>query len=287
MKDVIHLIHGPTGCAYYAGKVRGKDYRVFSTAMNEQDVVFGGIQKLRRSISDAVRLQPSAQAVLVYNTCTSGLIGEDVTSVCRDVSSELGLHVIPVDCPGFCGISQSTGHDVAARVLLEHFIDRSAKGDVLENGVNILGEFDVGGDLEEIEKLLERLDLNIICAVSGRATPKNMALARRAALNIVHCRRTGGLLAGLMEERYDISQLKVSFFGLRETAKAIKDIAIFFNRDLRDVEEWIDKEVACARQKAEPYLQKLAGKRVVMFFGASRMASMACVFGELGMEIVL
>ncbi len=287
VREVIHLIHGPVGCAYNSSKVRGKDYPIFSTAMDEQDVVFGGIRKLHQSISDAIRLQPSAHAVLVYTTCITGLIGEDVAGVCRDASAKHGLPVIHVDCPGFSGVNQSTGHDKAVRVLFEHFIDCGDSGPVLEKCVNILGEFDVGGDLEEIERLLNQLGLNVICVISGRATPENMALARRAELNIVHCRRTGGLLAQLMEERYNTRQLKVSFFGLAETTKAIQDIGRFFDINSGKLDAWTHKEADAAKQKAAPYLQKLSGKRVAMFFGASRIASMSRAFRELGMEIIL
>lgn len=155
----------------------------------------------------------------------------------------------------------------------------------MENSVNILGEFDVQGDLNEIEQLLQRLGLNIICAVSGRATVENMARAHRAMLNIVHCRRTGRWLARGMEERFGIPRRKVSFFGLEETAAALRTIAAFFDRTAEA--EWVEREAKAARQRAASYLKLLAGKRVALFFGASRMGSMAKAFGELGMEVVL
>lgn len=61
VRKVLHLIHGPVGCVYYSSKVRGKDYPVFSTALKEQDIVFGGQQKLRRAIGEALHLQPQAR----------------------------------------------------------------------------------------------------------------------------------------------------------------------------------------------------------------------------------
>ncbi|MCL6447004.1 MAG: nitrogenase [Armatimonadetes bacterium] len=284
VREVLHLIHGPVGCAYYSSQVRGKNYPVYSTALKEEDVVFGGQQKLRRAIGEALRLQPAARGVLVYTTCAAGLIGEDVETVCREASLQFGRPVVPVNCPGFGGKSQGTGHDVAARVLLEHFIARGPAGPVLENTLNILGEFDVQGDLQEIEQLLSELGLNVLCAVSGRAAVENLALARRAALNIVHCRRTGELLARLLEERYGISYLKGSFFGIAETAKTLKAVGRFFNRE--DACGHIEEKVAETWRRVAPYLPQLAGKRVAMFFGASRIGSMARAFQELGMEIV-
>ncbi|SHI53654.1 nitrogenase component 1 [Desulfofundulus thermosubterraneus] len=285
IRDVVHLIHGPVGCAYYSETVRKKNYRVFSTALGEKEIVFGAGQKLEDAIREAVSLRPRSSAVLVYTTCAVGLIGEDVEAICKQASASLGLPVVPVNCPGFGGVSQGKGHDVAAAALLEHFIGRGPAGPPLENSVNILGEFDVQGDLKEIEHLLQRLGLNIICAVSGRATVENMARAHRARLNIVHCGRTGRWLAQKMEERFGIPWRKVSFFGLAETAAALQAIAAFFNRPGEAA--WVEKEAEAARQRALPYLRRLAGRRVALFFGASRMGSMARAFGELGMEVVL
>ncbi|MQL52906.1 nitrogenase [Desulfofundulus thermobenzoicus] len=285
VKDVIHLVHGPVGCAYNAGTVRRKSYSIATTCLEERDIIFGGREKLRRTITEAVHLHPEAEGVLVYVTCAAGLIGEDVEAICREASSTLGRPVAPVLCPGFCGVGQGDGHDAAAEALLEHFIDRGEPGPVLENSVNILGEFDVQGDLKEIEKLLAHLGLNIVCAVSGRATVENMSRARRAALNIVHCRRTGQAMADVMEKRYGIPQMKVSFFGLEETARALKAVGRFFHRD--GVERWVQDRVVAARRQAAPYLHRLAGKRVAVFFGASRMGSMAKAFRELGMELIM
>ncbi|WP_242868716.1 nitrogenase component 1 [Desulfotomaculum copahuensis] len=285
VKDVLHLMHGPVGCAWNAVTVRRKSYPVAATCLEEQDIIFGGGEKLRRCIGEAVRLHPGAKGVLVYVTCAAGLIGEDVEAVCGEASAELKLPVAPVLCPGFCGVGQGDGHDAAAAALLEYFIDRGEPGPVLANSVNILGEFDIRGDLQEIEKLLGRLGLKIICAVSGRASVENLSRARRAALNIVHCRRTGRMMAEAMEKRYGIPQLKVSFFGLAETAAALQALGRFFHRD--GVEKWVREEATAARQKAAPYLKSLAGKRVALFFGASRMGSMARVFQELGMELIM
>ncbi|GAV23484.1 nitrogenase component 1 [Carboxydothermus pertinax] len=285
VRDVIHLIHGPVGCAYYSETVRKKRYQVFSTALDEMDIVFGAGQKLETAIRESLSLRPGSSAVLVYTTCAAGLIGEDVPAICKRMSATLGRPVVPVNCPGFCGVSQGDGHDVAAAVLLEHFIGREPAGTYFENHVNILGEFDVQGDLKEIEHLLQRMGLNLICVVSGRATVENMARAHRAKLNIVHCGRTGRWLARKMKERFGIPWRKVSFFGVEETVAALQTIATFFNRSVES--EWVEREAEAARQKAAPYLKLLAGKRVALFFGASRMGSMARAFKELGMEVVL
>lgn len=101
IKDVIHLVHGPVGCAYYSETVRKKRYKVFTTALDEKDIIFGAGQKLKKAIGEALRMHPGGSAVLIYTTCAVGLIGEDVAAVCKQASAELGLPVVPVNCPGF------------------------------------------------------------------------------------------------------------------------------------------------------------------------------------------
>ena len=118
IKDAIHLVHGPVGCAYYGGTVRGKSYRIFTTAMEEKDVVFGGVKKLEKTLREAKLIMPHARCIFVYVTCTPAIIGDDVTSVCRRAEKELGCPVIVVNCPGFRGESQSKGHKIAYECLL-------------------------------------------------------------------------------------------------------------------------------------------------------------------------
>jgi nitrogenase molybdenum-cofactor synthesis protein NifE len=283
--DVIHLVHGPEGCAYYGSTVRRKSYRIFSTQLVERDIIFGAGAKLYQAVLEACALDPHACAVLVYATCGTGLIGEDLLAVCNRAARKVNRPVVPVNAPGFCGRSQAAGHDIAARVLLDYFIGTGEAREPVDNGVNVLGEFDVQGDLDEIDALLKQLGLKLICAFSGRASVSAMAGAHRARLNIVHCQRTGHLLAEGMQDRFGIPYLKVSFFGLEETASAVRSIARFFGTT--GGKEVIEEGIRNARKAVTPFLPKLAGKRVALFFGASRMGSMARAFAELGMDVVM
>lgn len=283
--DVIHLVHGPVGCAYYGRTVRRKSYRLLSTGLDERDIVFGAGDKLFNAIAASTARYPEARAVLVYVTCAAGLTGEDIAAACKRAAGETGRKVIPVNSPGFCGRSQATGHDIAAAMLLDYFIGTGRTRELIDNAVNILGEFDIEGDLNEIEKLLSRLGLRVNCAFSGRASTSAMADAHRARLNIIHCRRTGQTLADAMQERFGTPSLKVSFFGLAETASAMRAVGGFFG--VVGVDEIISRAIQKAQNEAAPFLQRTAGKRVALFFGASRIGSMAKAFKELGMEVIM
>lgn len=67
VKDMVHITHGPIGCAYYSWETRrnkakaedgGQNFLeyTFSTDMQERDIVFGGVEKLKQAIKEAVEL---------------------------------------------------------------------------------------------------------------------------------------------------------------------------------------------------------------------------------------
>ena len=105
--DALHVIHGPVGCASYTWDIRGalssgpQIHRLsFTTDLKEKDVVFGGEKKLYYALIDLIDKHKPA-AAFVFSTCIIGVIGDDVEAVCRQVSKEKGIDVIPVMSEGF------------------------------------------------------------------------------------------------------------------------------------------------------------------------------------------
>src|SRR5512135_3055885 len=114
--DALHLVHGPIGCAAYTWDIRGalssgpELHRLsFSTHLNEMDVIFGAENKLYQALVELIdRHQPNA--AFVYSTCIVGIIGDDLESVCRRVSREKGIPVLPVQSEGFKGNKRAGYH---------------------------------------------------------------------------------------------------------------------------------------------------------------------------------
>ena len=107
--DVVHLIHGPINCEGHSWDGRGAKssgsslYRTsFTTAMTEQDIIFGGEKHLYKAIKEAVS-KYNPPAVFVYQTCVPAMIGDDLEAVCKAAAKKLGKPVIPVNVPGFVG----------------------------------------------------------------------------------------------------------------------------------------------------------------------------------------
>jgi nitrogenase molybdenum-cofactor synthesis protein NifE len=122
--DALHLVHGPLGCAAYTWDIRGalssgpQLHRLsFSTDLREMDVIQGGEKKLAKALCQLIDLH-HPKAAFVYSTCIVGVIGDDVEAVCRRVSGEKGIPVLPVHSEGFRGTKRD-GYRAACEALLK------------------------------------------------------------------------------------------------------------------------------------------------------------------------
>jgi nitrogenase molybdenum-cofactor synthesis protein NifE len=95
-----------------------------------------------------------------------------------------------------------------------------------------------------------------------------------------------------MKTRWSIPYLEESFYGLDDTAKALRDIAreldaIHGNKVMAErVEALLAEEEPKCRAALAPYKARLEGKRCVLFTGGVKTWSMVNALRELGVEIL-
>jgi nitrogenase molybdenum-cofactor synthesis protein NifE len=300
--DAIHLVHGPIACAGNSWDNRGARSsgsqlyrRGFTTELLQNDVVFGGEKKLHRAILELwARYRGEAKAIFVYATCVSAMTGDDVDAVCRAAAREVGVPVIPVNTPGFIG-DKNIGNRLAGELLLEHVIGTAEPATVTDYDVNLIGEYNIAGDLWGMLPLFERLGIRILSCVSGDARFEDLRHAHRAKLNVIICSKSLTNLARKMRKRWGIPYLEESFYGMTDTAKALRDIARELDlavggpgaTTMRDrVEALVADEEARCRGRLAPYRARLLGKRAVLFTGGVKTWSMVNALRELGVEIL-
>jgi putative methanogenesis marker 13 metalloprotein len=98
--DVV-IIHGPSGCGFMASRmIEEAGIRVLTTAMNENDLIFGASGKLEEALKEAER-RFSPKTVAVIGTCSSMIIGEDMDAA--TARAGIGCKVMTVDCHGCMG----------------------------------------------------------------------------------------------------------------------------------------------------------------------------------------
>jgi nitrogenase molybdenum-iron protein alpha chain len=299
--DVVHIVHGPVGCSYYAWMTRRNQADVpdseqnflnyaFTTDMTEHEIIFGGEEKLAQAIREAYELF-HPKAIAVFATCPVGLIGDDVHAVARQMKAELGINIFGFSCEGYKGVSQSAGHHIAnnglfANVVGTEELPASAKTNPWR--VNILGEYNIGGDAFEMERILARCGIQLVSTFSGNAQYSELARSADANLNLVQCHRSIRYMAEMMESKYGIPWLKVNFIGAQATAKSLRKLARYFGDPelVARVEVVIAQEMAEVEPVRTTIRARVNGRPVMLYVGGSRAHHYQSLFADLGMPVV-
>src|SRR5512136_329282 len=143
--------------------------------------------------------------------------------------------------------------------------------------------------------LFERAGIRVLSCFSGDARFDDLRYAHRAKLNVIICSKSLTNLAKKMQKNYGMPYLEESFYGMTDTAKALRDIARELDntvnglekRVMQDrVERLLEKEEALCRSRIAPYRARLEGKRAVLFTGGVKTWSMVNALRELGVEIL-
>lgn len=293
--DVAHLVHAPATCLGASWETRqtktswiGRDFTQmgFCTDIDNNTVIFGGEKKLAESIKYiAQHYEP--KAIFVYLTCVSSLIGEDVDSVCKNATKELGIPVISINAPGFAG-NKNLGSRMGALDVLDKLIGTREPEYTTPFDINLIGDFNVTGDMWQYTPLLEELGIRILSTLSGDGRLEKIQTAHRAKLNVLVCAKALISVARKMEERYNIPFISVSFYGKRDTtngilaiANALKDKAL-----IKRAKELCQREEAKCEERIKPYKELFSGKKCILNTGGNKSWSIASALQDLGLKVV-
>jgi nitrogenase molybdenum-iron protein alpha chain len=298
ISDILHIVHGPVGCSYYTWGTRrnlarakdgGTNYVQYcmTTDMQEDQIIFGGEKKLRQAIREAYDIF-APKAIAVYSTCPVGLIGDDVHTVAREMKAELGINIFAFSCEGYKGVSQSAGHHIANNGVFKNIVGLNDTPDEAEYSINILGEYNIGGDGWVIEELLKKCGIHVTVTLSGDASYDQVAKAHTVQLNTVMCHRSINYMAEMMEKKYGIPWFKVNFIGAEQTAKSLRKIAAYFEdqRLIDRVEAVIAAELEKLKPVQEAVLARCKGKTAALFVGGSRAHHYQHLFSDIGMKTI-
>jgi nitrogenase molybdenum-iron protein alpha chain len=296
--DLLQITHGPVGCGYYAWMTRrnlarppqgSANYMQYcmNTDMQEDQIIFGGEKKLKQAIKEAYEIfKPKAIAVLA--TCPVGLIGDDIHTIARQMKEELGINVMAFSCEGYKGVSQSAGHHIANNGVFKNIIGLNDQADEAEFTMNMLGEYNIGGDAWEIDALLRKCGIHVTSTLSGDVSYEQVTKAHTVQLNGVMCHRSINYIAEMMEKKFGVPWIKVNFLGAEATKKTLRKIAKYFeSKKLADrVEEVIAQEMLALKPVQDEIKARCSGKKAALFVGGSRAHHYQELFRDIGMEIV-
>lgn len=301
LKDVCIITHGPIGCAFYSWATRrnrakpdpdsgNKNFIPYCvcTDMRPTDIVFGGEKKLEQGIDEVMKLF-NPKCIMICSTCPIGLIGDDVQAVARRASEKYGINAIGFSCEGYKGVSQSAGHHIANNGLMKYIIGAGDKEPAAKYTVNILGEYNIGSDGWEEERILKRCGIEVVSVFTGDGSAEHISNSHLAGLNLVMCHRSINYIAEMMKTKYGIDWIKVNFIGVAATCHSLRMIAKYFNDPelTARVEAVIEDETTAIYDEMEYYRSKLKGKTAGIFAGGSRSHHYQMLLADLGMETII
>ncbi|MBN1615956.1 MAG: nitrogenase component I subunit alpha [Spirochaetales bacterium] len=299
-RDVLQITHGPIGCGFYSWLTRRNQTKPFtdtapnympyamSTDLQEDEIIFGGEKKLKAAIDEAVAMF-HPKAIGIFATCPVGLIGDDVHAVAREMEAKYpDVNIFGFSCEGYKGVSQSAGHHVANNKV---FTDVVGLDDTPKKGkfrFNILGEYNIGGDAFEIERIVEKCGMTLHSTFSGNSSYEEFISAHTVDLNTVMCHRSINYLAEMMEKKFGIPWFKINFIGAAATAKSLKKIAEFFADEglMKQTEAVIASEMEKVEKVRKEVYERCKGKRAALFVGGSRAHHYQELLGEIGIETI-
>jgi len=120
--DVV-IMHGPHGCCFRTGRLlEGDGVRVLTTAMAENDFIFGASDKLEETLRKSDEMF-NPMLVGIVGTCASMIIGEDLKEAIDKVDTK--AVVLPVESHGGFGEGDNTEGAIAV-------LEAAVKYDVIE-----------------------------------------------------------------------------------------------------------------------------------------------------------
>jgi nitrogenase molybdenum-iron protein beta chain len=134
------------------------------TNFSEKEVVFGGINRLRKLIENTYKvLDTDLQVVLTG--CTAGIVGDDVDSVVSEFASE-GKPIVSVETAGFKA-SNFEAHSLVVNAIIDQYVSKfesENKPKSAKNTVNLIASIPYQdpfwkGNLAEYKRLLAGIGL--------------------------------------------------------------------------------------------------------------------------------
>lgn len=251
------IVHAGPGCAgkvfgfaSYGAGYQGEGYggggAISCTNTSEQEVIFGGEEKLIELVKGAFQVLKGDLFVILAG-CTSGIVGDDVEQVASIFAAE-GKPVVGVETAGFRGNSYF-GHELVVNEIIKQYV-----GDVepqIKRG--LINVFSVvpfqnpywRGDLEAIKQLLESigLEVNILFGNQSKGVSEWQNIPN-AEFNLILSTSIGLSTAKLLEEKYGTPFIHYPILpvGAKATSQFLRTLGEFTNRPSDQVETVILRE---------------------------------------------
>lgn len=196
LPKTIPIMHSSSGCAgnlawtqFGGSGLQVGGYcgalSVPSSCIKENEVVFGGDERLREIITHTLEVM-EGNLYFVLTGCVTDMIGDDIRSVVREFQEE-GAPIISAETGGFKGDSYR-GYELVLKALFQEYVEEGKEK--IKGQVNLWGivpGMDVfwRGNLLGLRSLLEKLGLEVNTFFTHNDSLEKIKNAASAQLNIV------------------------------------------------------------------------------------------------------
>ncbi|MDR1721570.1 MAG: hypothetical protein LBR24_00800 [Methanobrevibacter sp.] len=250
----VPIIHGGPGCGVqvqmgltfisgFRGSAPIGGVSIPSTNTYENEIIFGGEERLEEEINTTLELIDGKQYV-VLTACTPELVGDDVEGVLRKFEGK--IPIAHASTAGFKG-SSYVGYEILLDALIDQVVEKGRKRKKLVNVIGFVPSQDVfwEGNLIEIERLLNKLGLEVNTIFNG----KDVKDLSKASLNIVLSPWVGIDAAKKLEEKFNTPYIVNNLpIGVAKTSEFLRKVGSALDID---VEELIAEEEEIAYRGIE------------------------------------
>jgi nitrogenase molybdenum-cofactor synthesis protein NifE len=216
--------------------------------------------------------------------------------VCKAAQERWGVPVVPVDAAGFYG-TKNLGNRIAGETMVKYVCGTrepdplppgSVRAGITVHDINLIGEYNIAGELWHVLPLLDELGLRVLCTLSGDARFREVQTMHRAEVNMMVCSKALINVARKLKETWGTPWFEGSFYGVGDVSQALRDFA----RLTGDAELGERTEALIAREEArihaalEPWRGRLRGKKVLLYTGGVKSWSVISALQDLGMQVV-
>ena len=278
----IPILHSGPGCAAKLNDNNGTSGRyspnIFPcTSISEKEVVFGGSNKLRSTIENALKVI-DADLFVVLSGCTGEIIGDDIEEVTSNFA-DASKPVVWAKTPGFKG-NNYVGHDWILKSLFEQYLSRD---EVIDSYTDEEGQIkkEKGlvnlfvappqqdpywlGNLREIESLLQAIGLKTNTIFGFGRSLENLKKLPTAEYTVLLSPWAGLESAKYLERRFGVKLLQypVLPIGASETTKFLRAVADFTGSDKELLEKVIEEKEAEFYYYIERFADTLLETRIL------------------------
>lgn len=237
IRNAMPLLHSPCGCQYYLRACLllhdGIDPVILTSDLSQQEVIFGGEDRLRASIL-AAQAAYDPDLIFVLASCAPALVGDDIQAVAASVADQVRSDILVADSAGFGGDQTSGFRDVMLKLLAHFAADQIAARKNIVNLIGMIPGYDYRWrfDVAALIDTLATAGIQVNAVLGGLNAGEQLRDVGCAELNIVLSSVRGLEIARYLEQRFGTPFIQPSFLpiGMENITAWLKLVAPHVSR---------------------------------------------------------